>query len=319
MYCYPMNDVLKGKLSIVTTLYNSSENIDQFFQKIDAVLLEISYTNVEIIVVNDGSPDDSLEKAIRIKESKSYPITVIDFSRNYGHHNAMHAGLSMADGDYLFLIDSDLETEPSILKDFIDKMKIAECDVVYGYQEIRKGGLFEKYSGKLFWKTFNYLSDSRIQENILTERLMTRRYVDNLLVLNDKNLFLAGMMYWIGYTQIGIPVLKKLRAGKSSYGLVERLNLMFNAVSSYSSKPLVSLFYFGLVVSAFSLLIGIYFSIRKIMHPELILLGWSSIILTVIFCFGLLITSIGIIGIYLAKIFNQTLNRPLYIIKNIIK
>ena len=314
-----MNDVLKGKLSIVTTLYKSSDYIDKFFEKTDAVLLEIACSNVEIIVVNDGSPDDSLEKLIRIKQSKSYPITVIDFSRNYGHHNAMHAGLSMAVGEYVFLIDSDLETEPSILKDFIGKMNITECDVVFGYQETRKGGLFERYSGKLFWKTFNYLSDSRIQENILTERLMTRRYVDNLLVLNDKNLFLAGMMYWIGYTQIGIPVLKKLRDGKSSYGLFRRLNLMFNAVSSYSSKPLVSLFYFGLVVSALSLLIGTYFSIRKILHSELILLGWSSIILTVIFCFGLLITSIGIIGIYLAKIFNQTLNRPLYIIKNIIK
>jgi len=314
-----MNDVLKGKLSIVTTVYKSSDYIDNFFEKADAALLDINCTNFEIIVVNDGSPDDSLKKLISIKNSKSYPITIIDFSRNYGHHNAIHAGLSMADGDYIFLIDSDLETEPSIIKDFINTMNLTDCDVVFGYQEVRKGGLFEKLSGKLFWKTFNFLSNTQIQENILTERLMTRKYIDNLLALNDKNLFMAGMMYWIGFTQIGIPVLKKLRDGKSSYSLFKRLNLMFNAISSYSSKPLVLLFYFGLLVSALSLLIGIYFSIRKILHPELILLGWSSIILTVIFCFGLLITSIGIIGIYLAKIFNQTLNRPLYIIKNIIK
>jgi putative glycosyltransferase len=314
-----MNDVLKGKLSIVTTLYKSSDYIDKFFEKTDAILLDIACTNVEIIVVNDGSPDDSLEKIVRIKKLKSYPVTIIDFSRNYGHHNAIHAGLSMADGDYIFLIDSDLETEPAILKEFINTININECDVVFGYQEKRKGSLFEKFSGKLFWKTFNFLSSSKIQENILTERLMTRKYVDNLLVLNDKNLFMAGMMYWIGFIQIGIPVVKKHRDGKSSYTLFMKLNLMFNAVSSYSSKPLVSLFYFGLIVSAISLIIGIYFALRKILHPELILLGWSSIILTVIFCFGLLITSVGIIGIYLAKIFNQTLNRPLYIIKNIIK
>ena len=302
-----MNDVLKGKLSIVTTSYKSSDYID------------ISCANVEIIVVNDGSPDDSLERLIRIKQSKSYPITIIDFSRNYGHHNAIHAGLSMAEGDYIFLIDSDLETEPSILKDFINNMNTNECDVVFGYQEERKGRFFEKVSGKIFWKTFNFLSNSQIQENILTERLMTRRYIDNLLILNDKNLFMAGLMYWIGFTQIGIPVQKKLREGESSYSIIKRMDLMFNAVSSYSSKPLVSLFYFGLLVSALSLFIGIFFTIRKILHPEVILLGWSSIILTIIFCFGLLITSIGIIGIYLAKIFNQTLNRPLYIIKNIIK
>jgi putative glycosyltransferase len=314
-----MNDVLKGKLSIVTTVYKSSDYIEEFFEKTDAVLLDIKCTNVEIIVVNDGSPDDSLKKLVSIKYSKSYPFTIIDFSRNYGHHNAIHAGLSMADGDYVFLIDSDLETDPSIIKDFIETMNTTDCDVVYGYQEERKGGFFEKLSGKLFWKTFNFLSNTQIQENILTERLMTRKYIDNLLVLNDKNLFMAGMMYWIGFTQIGIPVLKKLRDGKSSYSLFKRLNLMFNAVSSYSSKPLVSLFYFGLAVSALSLIIGIYFSIRKILHPELILLGWSSIIMTIIFCFGLLITSIGIVGIYLAKIFNQTLNRPLYIIRNIIK
>ena len=314
-----MNDVLKGKLSIVTTVYKSSDYIEYFFKKTDTVLHDINCTNIEIIVVNDGSPDDSLKKLINIKQSNSYPITIIDFSRNYGHHNAIHAGLSIADGDYVFLIDSDLETDPSIIKDFINKMNTTDCDVVFGYQEERKGGFFEKLSGKLFWKSFNFLSNTQIQENILTERIMTRKYVDNLLVLNDKNLFMAGMMYWIGFTQIGIPVLKKLRNGKSSYSLFNRLDLMFNAVSSYSSKPLVSLFYFGLAVSALSLFIGIYFSIRKILHPELILLGWSSIILTVIFCFGLLITSIGIIGIYLAKIFNQTLNRPLYIIKNIIK
>ena len=314
-----MNDVLKGKLSIVTTVYKSSDYIEYFFKKTDTVLHDINCTNIEIIVVNDGSPDDSLKKLINIKQSNSYPITIIDFSRNYGHHNAIHAGLSIADGDYVFLIDSDLETDPSIIKDFINKMNTTDCDVVFGYQEERKGGFLEKLSGKLFWKSFNFLSNTQIQENILTERIMTRKYVDNLLVLNDKNLFMAGMMYWIGFTQIGIPVLKKLRNGKSSYSLFKRLDLMFNAVLSYSSKPLVTLFYTGLFVSAVSLIVGLYFSIKKLLHPELVLLGWSSIILTIIFCFGLLITSIGIIGIYLAKIFNQTLNRPLYIIKNIIK
>jgi putative glycosyltransferase len=314
-----MKDVIKGKLSVVTTLYKSSAYIDEFVEKTEAVLLDTSCTDVEIIVVNDGSPDDSLEKIIRIKQLKSYPIKIIDFSRNFGHHNAIHAGLTMAEGDFIFLIDSDLETEPSILKEFINKMNLTDCDVVYGYQEIRKGSVFERLSGKLFWKMFNFLSNSNLQENILTERLMTRKYLDNLLVLNDKNLFMAGMMYWIGFKQIGIPVVKKLRQGKSTYTLFKRLNLMFNAVASYSSKPLVSLFYFGLLVSILSFFFGMYFAIRKLLHPELILLGWSSIILTVIFCFGLLITSVGIIGIYLAKIFNQTLNRPLYIIKNIIK
>lgn len=314
-----MNDVLKGKLSIVSTVYKSSEFLERFFEKTEEVLNEIQCSNFEIVVVNDGSPDDSLTKLIELKKVKSYPITIIDFSRNYGHHNAIHAGLSLATGDYIFLIDSDLETDPIVIKDFINSLNNNECDVVFGYQETRKGGFFERVSGKFFWKMFNFLSSTRLQENILTERLMTRKYIDSLLTLNDRNLFMAGMMYWIGFTQIGIPIIKKQRESKSSYSIIKRIDLMFNAVTSYSAKPLVFLFYFGLFISMVSFLIGVYFIIKKLLYTELILLGWSSLILTIIFCFGLLITSIGIIGIYLAKIFNQTQNRPLYIIKNIIK
>jgi putative glycosyltransferase len=314
-----MKDVLSGKLSIITSVFKSSAHIKKFFDKTEAALSDIQCSNFEFVVVNDGSPDDSLQKLIDIKNAKSYSIIIVDFSRNYGHHNALHAGLSIADGDYIFLIDSDLETEPSIIKDFINIMNSCDCDVVYGYQEHRKGGTFEKLSGKLFWKLFNFLSKSQIQENILTERLMTRKYVESLLILNDKNLFLAGMMYWIGFSQVGIPISKRKREGKTTYGFFKKVNLMFNAVSSYSAAPLVFMFYVGILVSLISFLVGIFYIVKKLLYPELILFGWTSIILTIIFCFGLLITCIGVIGIYLSKIFNQSINRPLYIIRNIIK
>ncbi len=305
------------KISVVTTLYRSKIFLEQFLSEIQLALKQIQCENYELIFVNDGSPDDSLtfliEKKKVIKE-----ITIIDLSRNFGHHYAIQAGLNFAKGDYIFLIDNDLETPPSVLIEFYNEIKNDNSiDVVYGYQEVRKGNLIEKYTGSIFWVLINKLSDTKIPHNILTERLMTKEYVDALLRMQDANLFLGGMMHWVGFNQKGIAVKKGQREGQGTYSLKRRAELMLQAITSFSGKPLEWLFYFGLIISFGSVLFIIYLSIRKIIQQDEVELGWTSIVAINVLILGVISTFLGIIGIYIYKIFKQVQGRPNAIIKKI--
>lgn len=185
-------------------------------------------------------------------------LIVLDLSRNFGHHHAIQAGLQHARGSLIFLIDCDLEVSPFVLIEFYRKLCESDCDVVFGYQEVRKGGRFEQISGGLFWKGFNFLGDIKIPENIVTERIMTRRYIDALLQMGDRNLFLGGMMSWAGFRQIGLPVVKKQRDGGSTYTLTRRIGLMVNAVSSFSAQPLIWLFNIGIIITLLSFSFAFY-------------------------------------------------------------
>lgn len=305
------------KISVVTTLYKSKPYLDQFVSEIQDALTQIKCVDYELIFVNDGSPDDSLEHLVLKK--KSIPqIKLIDLSRNFGHHYAIQAGLDYASGDYIFLIDNDLETPPSVLIDFYNEMnKDQTLDVVYGYQEIRKGSFIEKYTGSVFWILINKLSDTKIPHNILTERLMTKQYVESLLKLKDANLFIGGMMYWIGFNQKGIPINKGQREGASTYSLKRRLALMLEAITSFSGKPLQWLFYFGFIISFFSISFIIYLGFQKIIYQDQVQLGWTSIVAINVLILGVISTFLGLIGIYIYKIFRQVQGRPNAIIKKI--
>lgn len=302
-------------LSIVTTMYRSKRFLHQFLEQCLQAGREICCTNFEIVLVNDGSPDDSVAYALdRMHDIPE--LVVIDLSRNFGHHYAMHAGLRHARGDLVMLIDCDLEVSPLILGEFKAKLQSTGCDMVYGFQESRKGGVFERASGGFFYKTFNLLSDIKIPENIATERLMTRRYVDALLQLGDRNLFMGGMMSWVGFEQVGIPVKKKQREGKSSYTLLRRIHLMVNAVSSFSALPLVWLFNVGMLITSASFLYLFYLLFRKIFFNDA-MIGFTSMMAVMTLSLGILTTALGIIGIYLGKVFTQVQNRPTYIVKDI--
>jgi putative glycosyltransferase len=269
----------------------------------------------EIVLVNDGSPDDSL--AYALSRCADIPqLVVVDLSRNFGHHHAMQAGLRIARGSLVFLIDCDLEVSPGVLADFHRRQRESAADLVFGYQEARKGGWFERLSGGLFWKGFNALSDVRVPENHLTERIMTRRFVDALLTLGDYNLFLGGMMTWTGFAQIGIPVAKVQREGRSSYTLLRRAQLMVNAVSSFSAKPLLWMFNGGVVITLLSVAYIGYLVVRKVVFDDA-LLGFTSLMGMLALILGIVTTGLGLIGIYLGKVFNQVQNRPTYIIRDI--
>jgi putative glycosyltransferase len=296
------------KISIVTTLYKSKIFLEQFIAEIQIALNQIQCLDYELIFVNDGSPDDSLQ--FLIERKKEIPqIKLIDLSRNFGHHYAIQVGLEYASGNYVFLIDNDLETPPGVLVDFYNEMN--------SDNSLRKGNFLEKFAGSIFWVLINKLSDTKIPHNILTERLMTKQYVESLLRLQDANVFLGGMMYWVGFNQKGLPIKKGQRKGASTYSVKRRAELMLQAITSFSGKPLEWLFYFGLTISFFSTLFIVYLVAQKIIHQDEVQLGWTSIVAINVLILGVISTFLGIIGIYIYKIFRQVQGRPNAIIKKI--
>ena len=305
------------EISIVSTLYRSRPFLERFLAGCLAALKDIRCTSFEIVLVNDGSPDDSLSYVLE-RRNDIPQLVIVDLSRNFGHHHAIQAGLALSRGALVFLIDCDLEVAPSVLVEFCAKRRETGCDLVYGYQEVRKGGWFEQISGGLFWKGFNLLSETRIPENAVTERIMTRRFVDSLLRLGDRNLFLGGMMSWTGFVQIGLCVGKKQRDGPSSYTPIKRLRLMVNAVSSFSAQPLIWLFNGGVVITLVSFASVVYLVMRKLIFDDT-LLGFTSIMALMMLTLGIMTTALGLVGIYMGKVFNQVQNRPTYIIKDVIR
>jgi putative glycosyltransferase len=301
--------------SIVSTMYRSRPFLERFLGECQDELRRMGSTDYEIVLVNDGSPDDSCDYA-RSRLADIPGLVVVDLSRNFGHHAAMQAGLRIASGDKIFLIDCDLEVEPSALGAMAAKLEATGADVVFGYQELRKGNWFEQISGGIFWRGFNSLSDVQVPENMVTERVMTRRFVDALLSLGDFNLFMGGMMAWAGFVQIGLPVGKKHRGGQSTYTFLKRVNLMVNAVSSFSSRPLVWLFNAGVAITMASFSFVAYLVLRKLLFGDA-LMGFTSLMGMLALTLGILTTGLGLVGIYLGKVFNQVQNRPTYIIRDI--
>lgn len=301
------------ELSIVTTLYCSENFIEEFYKRASSAAQKLS-NNYEIIFVNDGSPDSSLDTAILLNE-KDKRVKVIDLSRNFGHHLAMMTGLAHAQGDLVFLIDCDLEEEPELLDNFNQVMKDKDADVVYGVQDTRKGSIFERVTGKLFFSLFNMLSSYPVPANIVTARLMKKRYVESLVEHKDKEIFLAGLWAITGYKQIPLTI-KKLNKGSTTYSFARKISILINAITSFSNRPLLHVFYLGCVIMFFSFTSALFLIIRRLVFG-IYLTGWPSLIVSIWMLGGMTIFCIGIIGIYLSKIFTETKERPYTVIKKV--
>lgn len=303
-------------LSIVTMVYRSREFLDEFIERAAAVASRLAGDDYEIVFVIDGSPDDSLQH-LRAKQKANDKLVIVDLSRNFGHHQAAWCGLHMARGRLLFIIDCDLEIFPEVLATFKARMDESAADVVYGYQEQRRGGFASKYLSAFFWRMFNWLSATSVPHNICTERLMSRRYVDTLLTLGDRNLFLAGMYFWAGFEQVGVPLVRQPRAGRPSYSFFRRAQLMARAISAFSSVPLQMSFWIGLAIAAGCVVYGAVLFARKLLDPEAVLSGFTTLALITSLSAGMIMMSLGVIGLYIARIHSQTQNRPVYLIRSV--
>ncbi len=302
------------KLSVVTTLYRSAPYLVEFHRRIQQTAGRIT-DDFELIFVNDGSPDNSLEIALELCESDPR-LKVIDLSRNFGHHRAIMTGLGQATGERVFLIDCDLEEDPELLADFFDRMEQGGADVVYGVQNSRAGSAFQRFSGELFYRLFNALSEVKIPTNLATVRLMTGDYVRSLVRHREQELFLAGLFELTGYRQEPYRFDRQVK-GNSTYTLRRKLSLMVNAISSFSNKPLIAVFYIGTLTTLLSSLVAVGLVIHKVFFGGNLLTGWVSVMVSIWFLSGLVILCLGLIGIYLSRIFVEVKQRPYSIIKRI--
>lgn len=302
------------RLSIVATLYQSASYINEFHQRASAAAKQLVGEDYEIVLVNDGSPDNSLDIAVQLTESDPH-VVVVDLSRNFGHHKAIMAGLEHSSGEKVFLIDSDLEEEPEWIISFSEQMADENSDVVYGVQKERKGDWFERWSGSLYYSIFNWLSHIEHPRNIVTARLMTRRYVNALLSHKERELVISCLWVITGFKQCSQTV-KKHMTSSSTYGISKKLTHLVNAITSFSEAPLKMIFYCGVFVFciaifyASSLIINHFFMSQPVD-------GWTSIMVSIWVLGGMVISFIGIIGIYLAKIFSETKQRPYVIIRDV--
>jgi putative glycosyltransferase len=298
-------------LSIVTSMYRSERFLAEFHARCTAAAQGLT-GDYEIVLVNDGSPDESLQIALDL-HSRDAHVRVIDLSRNFGHHKALMTGLAHARGELVFLIDCDLEEDPAWLARFRDTMIASGADVVFGVQERRKGAWVERTAGQIFFSVFNRMLSHPIPVNVVTARLMTSRYVKALVSHQERELCLAGLWVITGFEQRPISIRKGDR-GESTYTVRKRVSALANAITSFSNRPLVYIFQIGVAVMGLSVAAGGVL-LYKSLSGEIGVPGWASIMVSIWFLGGLIIFCVGVIGMYLAKIFTEIKQRPYTIVR----
>lgn len=302
------------KLSIVATLYRSASHLAEFHRRAGEAARSVAGDDFEIVLVNDGSPDDSVEVAKRLADADPR-VVVVDLSRNFGHHKAMMTGLEYAVGERVFLIDSDLEEEPEWLIEFARAMDEEKVDVVYGRQQDRKGGWFERWSGELYYSVFNWLTDIDHPRNIVTARLMTRRYVDALLRFRERELVISCLWVTAGFRQ-SEKIVRKHMSSETTYNLTRKLAHAVNAITSFSEVPLRLIFYVGTAIFTIAMLFALDLVVSRVFFARAVD-GWTSVMVSVWVLGGLVISFVGVIGIYLSKVFSETKQRPYTIVREV--
>jgi putative glycosyltransferase len=303
------------RLSIVATLYNSAPHLNEFYERLTQSAQQITH-DYEIILVNDGSPDLSLELALKLFEQDSR-LRVIDLSRNFGHHKAIMTGLEHAQGEYVFLIDSDLEEPPETLKLFWDEMqKGRDLDVAFGVQGKRRGRVFERVSGAIFYKIMNALGEVKIPKNLLTARLMSRHYTQSLIRYQEREMEFDVLAELVGFRKKGV-VVQKSATSPTSYSMLKKFSLFVNAITSSTNRPLWLIFYLGLAITLTSSAYIVWLFVNRFVYGMEVVEGWTSIMVSIFLIGGLNMFVLGIIGIYLSKIFIESKQRPYTVIRKI--
>jgi putative glycosyltransferase len=298
-------------LSVVTTLYRSAPHLAEFLRRATAAAGRLT-SDYEIVLVNDGSPDDSLALAIELQRRDSH-VRVVDLSRNFGHHPAMMTGLRHARGDLVFLLDSDLEEPPEWLGEFHARLVDSAADAVYGVQLKRRGGWFEKFTGWLFYTLVTEHLGPALPRNTTTARLMTRRFVDALLRFPEREHTVAALCSITGFAQEPVPV-QKASSGRSTYSLAHRVGVLVSNVTSFSNRPLILVFYLGCVIVVVSGAAAAVLIWRRLVGG-IGVPGYASLVVSVWLLGGLVIFCVGLVGIYLAKVFVEVKQRPPTIVR----
>lgn len=300
-------------LSIIVPVYNEIEVIELFYKELTKVISAMDI-NYEILFVDDGSLDGTFEKISQLSEHNDH-INEIKFSRNFGHQMALFAGLSEAIGSYILMMDGDLQHPPELIPE-LWKHALAGYDIVFTVRKADESiGWFKKFSSKVFYKIFSYLTNVKLEKNTADFRLISRKVCDEIRKMDERDLFLRGIFSWVGFTQKKVEYTASERVGGTSkYNLKKMFNLSISGITSFSTVPIR----ISLLLCAFSLFVAFSYSVYAL-YVKFVLneavQGWTSLLILMSIFFSGLYIILGIIGEYIAKIHIETKKRPRYIIE----
>jgi glycosyltransferase involved in cell wall biosynthesis len=300
--------------SIVVPMYNEEIVIDESYKRLKNVM-DSTKENYEILFVNDGSTDKTINKIEKICENDE-KIKLINFSRNFGHQAAITAGMDLALGEAIVVIDGDLQDPPEVILNMIEKWKEG-YEVVYGKRIKREGEtFFKKITAKLYYRLLKSMTSVDVPVDTGDFRLIDRKVCDALIALPEKNRYVRGLVSWVGYKQTCVEFERQERfAGDSKYPIKKMIKLAFDGITSLSYKPLVIAGYFG-GVAFFVGVVSIVVSIVKDLFNKTKLIDFGMMISINMMMFGVTLGCIGIMGQYIGRIFDESKGRPIYIIES---
>lgn len=298
-------------ISIVSPVYRSESIISELVSQIKSNVQEIT-SDFEIILVNDSSPDGSWLN-IKNECAKDLRVKGINLSRNFGQHYAITAGLSQAKGEWIVVMDCDLQDRPDEIPNLYKKVQEG-YQTVFAQRAVRMDSYFKRLSSKLFYSLFSYLTDTRLDASVANFGIYHCSVIDSILLMKDQVRYFPTMVQWVGFNKAYLPVKHSERyEGKSSYSISRLLHLAVDNIIAFSDKPLRLTTKFGFFLSSMSFLIGIYFLIGHI-TGQIKVTGFASLIISIWFLSGVIILILGMLGLYLGKIFEKVKDRPVFIV-----
>lgn len=302
-------------LSIVAPVFNEEDGIDAFHRRLLRVV-EQTKINFEILYVDDGSNDKSLDVLMKIIES-DYRTRVIKLSRNFGHQIAITAGLDYSMGDVVIIIDSDLQDPPEVILEMLE-LHQKGFDVVYGVRASRSSeSRFKRATAKYFYRLLSRMSDRSIPVDAGDFRLLDRKVVEALKKCPENNRYLRGLVSWVGFRQTPLEYHRESRKfGLTHYPLSRMVMLALDGITSFSDKPLKVVLTGGMTLSVISFVYMFYAVISRVLDPTKQILGFTTIISLITLMAGIQLLSLGLIGLYVGRIFKESKGRPLYIVES---
>ena len=299
-------------LSVVSPIYNAALHLEEFVTELEKYILPIT-NDYEIVLVDDFSPDNSW-KHIESICTKHPKVKGIKLSRNFGQHYAITAGLDNAIGEWIIVMDCDFQDAPSEIPNLYNKTKEG-FDVVLARRINRKDGFVKKLFSKLFWKTLGWLTGTNIDHTVANFGIYNKKVIQAVCSLRESIRFFPSMILWVGFSKTTLDVKHQERqTGTSGYNFSRMFKLALDVMLAYSDKPIRLVIKMGFFISLFTLLIGLYYLYLNITH-QILVPGYTSLIISIWFLSGLIILILGILGLYIGKTFEGVKNRPIYIIE----
>ena len=306
-----------SKLSIVVPCYNEEESIPLFYPAVEKVVRQMNDLQIEYWFVNDGSSDNSLVEMRKLHEQNPERVHYISFSRNFGKEAGLYAGLQAATGDYIVVMDVDLQDPPEFLPKMYELLQTGEYDCI-GTRRVDRAGeaKFKSFLSTQFYHIINRLSQTNIVPGARDYRMMTRQMVDAVLSLKEYNRFSKGIFSWVGFKTKYLDYHNVERvAGKTDWSTWKLFKYAFDGIADFSQVPLSIAVWLGTTSFVLSIIGLLFVIIRRIVEPSSSVFGWASMICIILLLGGLQLLCIGILGKYIGRIYLQVKQRPIYIIK----